>query len=163
MTIRSTQLQIRVTPREKAVLKRLAAAAGKDVSKYVLAKALPGNQVEFGSILRSLENEGSRRFALAELNDFLTGLSASELIEAVASAGVGRLAPFVQNYVAAMVEQAAYERDVDPPGWVADIEPLATPWFAAPLIGLRPHLLRASPVPFKRRNLFVDSALGARV
>ncbi len=69
----------------------------------------------------------------------------------------------MRNYVAAMVEQAAHMKRVRPPAWTARVEPLETPWFATSLESLRLHLLRASPVPFKRRNLFVDSAVGARV
>lgn len=62
-----------------------------------------------------------------------------------------------------MVEQAAHKKSLAPPDWVRDIEPLSVPWFATPLSSLRMHLLRAAPVPFKRRNLFVDAAVGGRV
>jgi hypothetical protein len=62
-----------------------------------------------------------------------------------------------------MVEQAAHQQDVVPPAWVRDVEPLDEPHFAVPLSSLRLHLLRAAPVPFKRRNIFVDSAVGDRV
>ena len=67
MTATSEQLQIRVTARQKATLKRLAAAAGQDVSAYVLSRALPEKRLEFASLLRSLEDEADRRYALAEL------------------------------------------------------------------------------------------------
>jgi hypothetical protein len=43
------------------------------------------------------------------------------------------------------------------------VPPLDEPHFATPLRGLRLHLLRASPVAFKRRNIFVDSSVGDRV
>lgn len=88
-----------------------------------------------------------------EYHDALTGIRA----------GVRALSPFLQNYVAAMVEQAAHKKSLAPPDWVRDIEPLSVPWFATPLSSLRMHLLRAAPVPFKRRNLFVDAAVGGRV
>jgi hypothetical protein len=67
------------------------------------------------------------------------------------------------NYVAAMVEQAAQRAGVSPPTWTAAISPLDRPYFAVDLPGLRLHLLRASPTPFKKRNLFVDAGLGNRV
>jgi hypothetical protein len=85
------------------------------------------------------------------------------LREAVAHAEMARLSPLLQNYVAAMVEQASFLKRVQPPAWTARIAPLEEPYFAAPLKALRLHLLRASPVPFKRRNIFVDAAVGARV
>jgi hypothetical protein len=163
MSAKTEQVQIRVSPREKAALKRLAAAAGQDLSSYVLARALPPARLRFEGILRALEDAGERRFALAELNDLLSGLAPIELGDAVANADVARLSPVLQNYVAAMVEQAAAERRTEPPPWVAAIRPLERPHFAAPLLSLRWHLLTASPPAFKRRNLFVDATLGARV
>jgi uncharacterized protein (DUF1778 family) len=160
---RTEQLQIRVTRAEKATLKRLAKRAGQGVSAYVLSRALPKTQLRFAKLLRLLPDEGERRFALAELNDLLAGLSRAELLEAVSEAPGGDLSPYLQNYVAAMVEQAAQLKGVSPPAWLADIEPLTKPHFVVPLPGLRLHLLRASPVPFRRRNLFVDSGVGDRV
>jgi hypothetical protein len=71
--------------------------------------------------------------------------------------------PYLRNYVAATVELAAHQRDVPPPSWVLDVEPLETPHFATPMAGLRLYLLRAAPVPFKRRNIFIDSSIGDRV
>lgn len=160
---RSKQLQIRVTPREKAALRRLAAAAGQDMSEYVLARALPPARLRFEELLRALEDEEDRRFALAELNTFLSDLAPAELPDAVAHADLRELSPFVRNYLSAMVEQAAAMKGVEPPGWVGSVPPLAEPHFAAPLAALRLHLLAASPVPFRRRNLFVDAAIGSRV
>jgi hypothetical protein len=43
------------------------------------------------------------------------------------------------------------------------VEPLERPWFAVPFASLRPHLLSAAPIAFKRRNLFVDATVGDRV
>lgn len=163
MTTKSQQLQIRVTPNEKAALRRLAAAAKQDLSSYVLSKSLPRGRLRFQELVMSAGEEADRRFALAQLNDLLTGLTGVELVDAVEHAQVSHLQPFVQNYVAAMVEQAAYMKGVRPPSWVAEVAPLEMPHFALPFHGLRLHLLRASPVPFKRRNIFIDSSLGARV
>jgi hypothetical protein len=73
------------------------------------------------------------------------------------------LSPYVQNYVAAMVELAAHQKGVASPGWVREVPPLDEPHFATALGGLRLHLLQVSPVPFKRRNIFIDSSLGGRV
>ena len=163
MTSKTRQLQIRGTPRQKTALKRLARAAGLDVSAYVLARALPSAGLEFAAILARLGDDDDRRYALAELNDFLTALGPAELRDAVGDADLGKLSHFLRNYVAAMVEQVCYQKHVAPPSWAADVEPLERPYFAAPFESLRPHLLRASPVPFKRRNIFVDAAVGDRV
>ncbi len=164
MPTRSAHLQIRVTPDEKRSLKRLARSAGQDLSSYVLTRALPSNRLRFEEILRSaVGDEEDRRFALAELNDFLTALAPVELAAAVEDADLTLLSPFVSNYVAAMVEQAAHLKSVSPPMWVRRVAPLDLPHFATELKSLRLHLLGASPVPFKRRNIFVDAALGARV
>jgi uncharacterized protein (DUF1778 family) len=163
MTRKSQQLQIRVTPEEKYALKRMATAAGLDVSSYVLSKVLPAVQREFSRLTRLLGDEQERRFALAELNDLLSGLSRAELAEAVQRADLSRLPLLVQNYVAAMVEQAAHERGLAPPAWVTGTRPLEEPHFFGGLKSLRPHLLRAAPVAFKRRNIFVDSTVGDRV
>lgn len=164
MSTKSEQLQIRVTPREKARLKRLAAAAGLDVSSYVLSRALPSAQRRLEEVLDQLAVDADEpRYALAALNDLLSGLGRDELRGAVLYADVTRLSPWGANYVAAMVEEACHRSNVQPPEWTGRVAPLDSPWFAAPLRSLRLHLLRASPVSFRRRNLFVDSSIGARV
>ncbi|HEV7670570.1 MAG TPA: hypothetical protein VGS22_18780 [Thermoanaerobaculia bacterium] len=132
-------------------------------SRTAPARPLPDSRLKFARLLAALRDEDQPRFALAELNDLLTGLAPSELPIAVEQADLSGLTPYHKNYVAAMVELAAHRQDVPPPPWVRDVEPLAEPRFATPLASLRLHLLRASPVPFKRRNIFIDSSIGDRV
>lgn len=164
MANKSKQLQIRVTPREKATLRRLARAAGQDLSSYVLSRALPRPALEFERLIDSLGQDGDgRRLALAALNDLLAGLSPVELRDAIGDVDLAGLSPFLRNYVAAMVEQTAHVAGTPPPAWTRSVAPLDWPWFATPLPGLRLHLLKSSPVPFKRRNLFVDASVGDRV
>lgn len=163
MPAKSEQLQIRVTARQKAAVKRRAEAAGLDVSAYVLSRVLPESAIRFAEILDGLRRDPERRFALADLHDFLAALAPIEYPEAVAVADLRELAPVWRNYIAAMVEQAAEQKRVPPAGWAREVEPLDEPHFATPLRGLRLHLLRAAPVAFKRRNIFVDAGLGARV
>ena len=163
MAAKTGQLQIRVTSKQKAAIKRLARRAGRSVSSYVLSRVLPDERVRFGEILRFLSEESERRFALAELNDFLAGLGPPEFRDTVAEAEIEDLTPLLANYVAAMVEQAAYRLGIDPPTWTSEVEPLEKPHFAVPLRRLRPHLLRSAPVAFKRRNIFVDASIGDRV
>jgi uncharacterized protein (DUF1778 family) len=163
MPSRSQQLQIRVTPSEKAALKRAARRAGLDVSRYVLARLLPPARQRFLGILAALRRDENARFALAELNDLLASVPPSQFAEVAADVDMTGLTPFIRNYVAAMVEQAAGRTGAPVPAWTSEVEPLAEPYFAAPFARLRPHLLRAAPVAFKRRNLFVDASIGDRV
>jgi len=141
MAAKSEQLQIRVTAREKAALKRLARAAGLDVSTFVLARVLPANSARVSGIIRALREDDDHRFALAELNDALSSLATGELAEAVEAIDVRELPPLLQNYVV----------------------PLEEPYFATSLRSLRLHLLRAAPLAYKRRNIFVDAGIGDRV
>ncbi len=160
---KSHQLQIRVTEGQKAELKRQAKRAGLDMSTYVLRRALPASRSRVAEVIGRLSEGEGQRFALADLNDLLTGIAAGEFADAVSDVDLRGLSPFLQNYVAAMVEQAAHLKAVRPPAWVQDIEPLELPYFAVPFRRLRPYLLRSSPVAFKRRNLFVDATIGDRV
>lgn len=133
------------------------------MSSYVLSRALPSPALRFAELLTELRREEQPRYTLAALHDFLAGVAAADLAAAVADADLDTLSPFLRNYVAAMVEQAASLRKIAPPAWAREVEPLGEPWFAVPFAELRPHLLAASPVAFKRRNLFVDSTVGDRV
>ena len=134
-----------------------------DLSSYVLARALPQNRIRFQEALEALAEDEDPSFPLADLNDLLTQLSPAELRDTTADADVSGLTPFHACYVAAMVEEAAHRGDVRPPPWVKRVPPLEEPYFATDLPAIRLHLLRASPVPFKRRNIFIDASLGARV
>ena len=165
MSAKTQQIQIRVTPEQKAELRNLARAAGQDVSTYVLSRAMPAAMVRFGEIVRALRDEEDQRFNLAELNDLLSRLTGTQLTDVVdvAPRAVWQLSPLIRNYVTAMVELAAHQRGVSAPRWVGEVAPLEDPYFATPLRSLRLHLLKESPVPFRRRNIYVDSAVGDRV
>jgi hypothetical protein len=67
------------------------------------------------------------------------------------------------NTIAAMVEFACARRAIALPAWTGEIEPLAEPVFGSALQSLRLYLLKSSPAPFRRRNLFVDATLGSQV
>ena len=163
MSIRSQQLQIRVTPAQKLALRRLAKRANQDVSSYVLSRSIPMYGGQFENLIASLRDDPNPPFGLAALNDFLSELLPTQIGEAVQFADVAALSPFLQNYIAAMVEQACAQRRAEPPSWVGEVPPLERPHFAGQLKSVRPHLLLVAPVPFRRRNLFVDSSVGDRV
>ena len=159
---RTEQLQIRVTPAEKAALARAARRAGLGMSAYVLGKALPAPAAQWEMRLKEIARSGGERIALAGLSAWLAGLGASELAAAVASPPPA-LSEFHANYVAAMVEQLCAAAGIDAPSWTRDIGPLKHPAFGTELISLRLHLLTNSPAPFRRRNLFIDTTAGGQV
>lgn len=99
-------------------------------------------------------------YPLAEINDLLTAADASA-VEALPSPEISD--PYRLNYVTAMVELAAHRAGIVPPLWTASVKPLDAPVFIDPSLSLRLHLLTASPPPFRRRNIFIDSSLGDRV
>jgi hypothetical protein len=114
----------------------------------------------FLELTRAVAAAGRMFYPLAELNDLLTSAPGDEirLLPEPHIADAYRL-----NYVSAMVELAAHRTGVAPPMWTAAVPPLDAPVFIDPSLKLRAHLLTASPVPFRRRNIFIDSSLGDRV
>ena len=161
---KTSQLQVRVDASEKARIRQRAADAGMDVSKWVLQKLLPPVEERFQKICQGLvAGPTERTYVLAELHDFFKRLDPREFSLAVRYPPGFQLPPFEANYLAAMLEYTATEKNVPAPGWVKDIEPLEAPWFASSLQSLRLYLLTHSPPAFRRRNLFVDSSIGSRV
>lgn len=161
--VKTAHLQIRVTPAEKARLARAARQAGLGLSAYVLARALPDRAEDWRALARDLAGPGERRLALAGLSAWLAKLGAGELRDAVQEPPPPGLPEDLANTVAAMVEHACAAASVPPPQWTRDIPPLANPVFGSTLANLRLHLLTHSPAAFRRRNLFVDTAVGGQV
>ncbi len=161
---KTSQLQVRVSPAEKREIERRAKAAGMSISAWLLARLLNSDALKFAELLEELSAKGDQpcSYGLAALNDFLTSLHPRVYRDAVALGPEG-LSPFHETYVAAMVEQAAVAKGVAPPPWTRGVGPLKVPYFATSLKSVRLHLLISSPIPFQRRNLFVDASVGARV
>jgi len=162
-TAKSSQLQIRVSPSEKAAIQRAARRAGLDMSAYVLARLLPAPERHFQELTGVCRELEQARFALAELSSWLASLGTGELQEAVSSPPPSGLTPYLANYVAAMVEHVCAQHDITSPAWTRAIPPLAEPVFGSALMSLRLYLLTHSPAPFRRRNIFIDATVGARV
>lgn len=163
MAAKTDQLQIRIAPAQKAALKRLARLAGVDVSTYVLERVLPAAAGRFTTLVAGLADGDNRRFVLAELHDFLAACPPGAFGAATRTVDLAPLTELDRNYLAAMVDHAAIKLGVEAPRWVTAVAALEEPWFATSLRSLRDHLLRSSPVAFKRRNLFIDSSVGTRV
>jgi uncharacterized protein (DUF1778 family) len=155
------QLQIRVSESQKHAIQRAAARAGMDMSSYVLSRVLSVPAERFQELIRSLLTE--ERFALAELNTYLSSLTTGELRDALAAAPAVTLSAYWSNYVAAMIELICVRRGSEVPPWVQSVAPLREPVFGTSLQSLRLHLLTHTPAPFRRRNLFIDSSVGDRV
>ena len=160
---KTQQLQIRVSPAEKAAIQRAAKRAGLDMSSYVLSRVISVPANRFQACVSAAAAGLNSSYGLAELNDLLTKLSSLELEGAVAAAPTSSLSPFLANYVAAMVELACALRAIPIPHWTRTILPLADPWFGSSVLSLRHYLLISSPAPFRRRNIFIDASLGSRV
>ena len=161
---KTTQLQIRVSAHEKALIKDRAQQAGEDVSKWALKQLLPPIQETIAHLTGELaRGSPDRSYVFAELHDLLATLSERTLEQAVAVPPPQDLDPFAANYLAAMIEHQCVLKAVAVPVWLRRIEPLPEPWFATSLMSLRLHLLTRSPAAFRRRNLFVDSTIGDRV
>lgn len=161
---KSEQLQIRISPADKARIRDRAAEAGMTVSDWVLCQALPPIEQQFRVLVEALAaNPGKRSFAFAAIHEFLDRLSSRELAQSVSNPPGVVLPPFEANYLAAMIEHAAALKGVTPPRWTGTVPPLPDPWFGTSLMSLRLHLLTCSPPPFRRRNLFIDSSIGQRV
>jgi hypothetical protein len=133
------------------------------MSEWVLRRALPPQGETFQELVAAVARTDRPGFPLAELNEFLTQLTADELSSAVAERPRVELAPYFENYVAAMVELAAARKRTEPPRWTEDVRPLETAVFGSALLSLRLHLLTRSPPPFRRRNIFIDASLGDRI
>jgi hypothetical protein len=114
----------------------------------------------FARLAREVAASDRIGYPLAELNDLLTSAGGAAL-ETLPPPAISD--PYRLNYVTAMVEVAAHRAGVLPPLWTASVQPLDTPVFIDPSLSLRAHLLTASPPPFRRRNIFIDSSIGDRV
>ena len=163
MSNKTAQLQIRVTPEQKRRLKRLARNAAMDMSEWVLARVLPSEADRFQESASRLRRTENRSYSLAEMADFLRALPAATFARAVAHAPTARLDPDTMNYLAAAIELAARRRGLEAPGWTTEVAIPGKPRFGSSLESVRMHLLTQSPVALRRRNLFMDASIDARV
>jgi len=133
------------------------------ISDWVLRRALPPASETFQGLLRALATAEKPGYVLAELNEWLTQLTAAEFELAVSEPPQVQLDPYWRNYVAATIEQAAASKRTEAPSWTAEVPPLEEPAFGSSLKSLRFHLLTHSPVAFRSRNIFIDSSIGDKV
>ena len=160
---KTSQLQIRVSKAQKTAIKRQAKRAGMGMSDWVLSMVVPPSSEAYQGLLTELSTSDRPGYVLADLNELLTQLTANEYRRAVSERPRVQLDPYLDNYVAAMLEPAAVVKHTEAPAWTEDVQPLDEPVFGSSLRSLRLHLLRHSPPAFRRRNIFIDSSIGDRV
>ncbi len=160
--MKTEQLQIRVSKKQKAALRRLARIANLSLSEFVLSKVLEPPESRFLALVSQLKESNGKREVFAEMNDLLSSLQATEFQEFLIEPSED-LSPFMKNYLAAMIERRAREIHCLAPEWVRRVKPLENPYFGSEIESLRVHLLVSSPVEFKKRNIFIDSTLGSRI
>lgn len=157
MDTKTSQLQIRVSPAEKAILKRLAAAEGISVSAFVLDRVLPAHGGEVAERIAALQGGSDLQTRLSDLELHLLSMSDEEFPQAVVGVDVGDMRPLEKNCAAAAVEREAWRRGLAAPEWTTDVRPLEHPWFAWRIRALRPHLMRIAPPAYKLRNVYLPS------
>ncbi len=162
MSSRNHHLQIRVSESEKAAIRAEARRAGVGMSEWVLNRLFPEPAARLTSLARRADRGGSHA-AWAEIIELLQKTTGIDYQMAVGDIEVTDLSPFTANYLAALVETTAARLGEIPPQWTTRVAPLPTPWFGTELPRLREYLLQNAPVAFRRRNLFVDAAVGDRV
>jgi hypothetical protein len=163
MAAKTEQLQIRISAEQKRALKRRAKEAGVDISSWVLGQVLPAEADRFQALAARVADPTGRRYALAELEDWLRGLPAGAFGRAVEWAPRAALDGVWLNYVAGAIELAAAARGVPAPRWVSEVAIPGAPLFGSGLAAVRLHLLSRGPVALRRRNVFVDASIDQRV
>jgi hypothetical protein len=165
--MKTEQLQIRVSPEAKSTIRKRAQAANMDMSEWILSVLFPPAAREFQSLVAEVakQKQSSNRFyAFAALSDLLHGLEPDTLAQAVADRiEIERRDEFIFIYIAAMVELACHQKKINPPTWIQEAQGLSQPYFGSSLLSLRLYLMTHSPVPFKKRNIFIDSSVGDRL
>ncbi len=161
---KTEQLQIRVSPSEKLLIRTRATLTGMSMSDWVLRQLFPPVEVRFRECVEALVADPDRTsFTLAAIHDLLAGLSGRQITHELRHPPGVSLPPVEANHVAAMIEFAAMKHGVPPPAWTGSIPPLDRPWFGTDLMSLRLYLLTNSPAVFRRRNIFIDTSVGGRV
>jgi Protein of unknown function (DUF1778) len=161
--MKTAQLQIRVSPAQKKAIESAARRAGLGMSSYVLTKVLLDDGARWRELLNDVLGGTEVRLALAELSGWLARLDPASFESALAEPPPAGLTDYQANSVAAMVEHLCVAQRVAPPAWTRLVRPLERPVFASQLPSLRLHLLTQSPPAYRRRNLFVDTAVGGQV
>jgi hypothetical protein len=107
----------------------------------------------------SATTETDWRYWLCELVDDFRRTKNRALLDAPPEGSSARL----RALHAAVVETLAVESGLPIPAWCAAVGPLPEPWFVAEVENLKASALVESPLPFRRRNIFVLDNFLARL
>ncbi len=157
------QVQIRISKQDKDRLRVFAKNKNMELSSFILESVIPSLFKKFQELLSDLKRSKYPKIKLAEINDFLCALNSRDLKAAVANRFEVQLDDYYTNYVAAMIEVACDQKDIAIPVWTQEIAGLDNPVFGSSLKSIRLHLLANALIPFKARNIFIDSSIGDRV
>lgn len=157
------QLQVRVSSSQKKMIEQAALRCGLGMSEWILTQIFPDRAQKFQHLVKQLKSSAQKSYVLAEIHDLLHGATAGEFEQMVAVSPAVRLSSYWENYLAAMIEYTANQKGASIPSWLSEIDSLESPSFGTDLESLRLYLLTHSPPCFRRRNIFIDSTIGARV
>ena len=160
---KTLQLQIRVSPEEKLLIVQSAKREGLDVSSWVLKRSLNSFQDKFKSLVGKLSQSANHKYEFSELNEFISNLASEQSELAFSEKPKVHLSSYEWNYIAAMIEYSAYMKVFRLPDWINEIEVLEDAVFETNLESLKLYLLTQSPIPFRRRNIFIDTSIGGQV
>ncbi|MBN1115197.1 MAG: hypothetical protein JXA66_07645 [Oligoflexia bacterium] len=161
---KSDTIQIRVSANDKKKLKRLADTNRLTISEYIIKMCLLDNTSD---TLRQIYSElacagNDKSYYFAFLNDYLMKVPVY-LWKSITDYKPDFPEQGDLAYVAALMEQTAHVRNLSTPSWCSDVKALDEPFMASSIKKLRLYLLINSPVPFRKRNIFIDSSAGDRV
>ncbi len=156
-------LQIRLSSKQKEIIRGAAKNAKTDMSSWVLAKIINNQSEEFLKVVEKLVSSQKQSYNYAEIHDLLMKLDNNVFSKTVEFSPTKELNSFQLNYIAAMVEQRAMQLSEKAPSWCSDIKSLEAPCFGTSLKSLNLYLLLNSPLAFRKRNIFIDSTVGQRV
>src|SRR5438045_1983181 len=103
--MKTTYLQVRVSPEQKEYIRSQAARAHQEMSEWILARIVPDARAKFLHLLsklKSVEAKKERHYALNDLSTFLSRLSDHEFKTAVFEPHEIQLNNLMDNYVAAI-------------------------------------------------------------
>lgn len=92
---------------------------------------------------------------LVPLMDFVDAFRRHPDQQAVAEPMAPGADPRLDALLAAVVESLCAEAGLDAPSWVDEVGPSPRPWFVSGLESLKAIALAESPLPFRRRRIFV--------
>lgn len=121
MEKKTAQLQIRVTPRQKALIRQQAQAHGMDMTQWILTRSLPSRQETLHTVLAALaQGEQEPDLLFGDIFNLLKDLSAPEFSLTLARPPDIPLKDDHSDLLQAMVELAARQKGCLPPRWVRE-------------------------------------------